>query len=84
VVIAGVTFGVLAVIIIIVSLSKRRSSLPSSRFIDEERRSQNRSFTPLASQELSKDSGNYVCTEYKGGFIIHRFHNTLCFIHDFT
>ncbi|KAK2378389.1 Protein STRUBBELIG-REPTOR FAMILY 5 [Trifolium repens] len=57
VVIAGVTFGVLAVIIIIVSLSKRRSSLPSSRFIDEERRSQNRSFTPLASQELSKDSG---------------------------
>ncbi|WJX42566.1 Protein STRUBBELIG-REPTOR FAMILY 5 [Trifolium repens] len=66
VVIAGVTFGVLAVIIIIVSLSKRRSSLPSSRFIDEERRSQNRSFTPLASQELSKDSGNYVCTEYKG------------------
>ncbi|GAU16148.1 hypothetical protein TSUD_297780 [Trifolium subterraneum] len=67
VVIAGVTFGVLAVIIIIVALSKRRPSFPSSRFIDEERHSQDRSFTPLASQELSKDSGLVVVAEDQSG-----------------
>ena len=64
--IAGIAFGVLVVIIIVVALSKKRSSRPSSHFIDEERRSQHRSFTPLASQELSKDSAADVCTEYKG------------------
>uniref|UniRef100_K7KYS4 Protein kinase domain-containing protein n=1 Tax=Glycine max TaxID=3847 RepID=K7KYS4_SOYBN len=53
--IAGIAFGVLAVIIIVVALSKR-SSKPASHFIDEERRSQHRSFTTLASEELSKDS----------------------------
>ncbi|XP_045829892.1 protein STRUBBELIG-RECEPTOR FAMILY 5-like isoform X2 [Trifolium pratense] len=57
VVIAGVTFGILAIIIIFVALSKKRPSLPSSRFIDEERLSKNRSFTTFSSQELSKDSG---------------------------
>ncbi|XP_057453966.1 protein STRUBBELIG-RECEPTOR FAMILY 5-like isoform X2 [Lotus japonicus] len=67
VVIAGIAFGVLAVIIVVVALSKRRrSSLPSSHFIDEERHSQHRSFTPLASQELCKDSGDDVSKEYKG------------------
>ncbi|TKY64715.1 STRUBBELIG-RECEPTOR FAMILY 5 [Spatholobus suberectus] len=66
VVIAGIAFGVLAVIIIVLALSKRKSSIPSSHFIDEERRSQHRSFTPLASQKLSKDSGADVSKEYKG------------------
>lgn len=59
----------LVVIILVVALSKRRrSSVPSSHFIDEDRHSQHRSFTPLASQELSKDLGPDDCTEYNGGF----------------
>ncbi|RDX71756.1 Protein STRUBBELIG-RECEPTOR FAMILY 5, partial [Mucuna pruriens] len=66
IVIAGIAFGVLAVIIIVIALSKRRSTLPSSHFIDEERRSQRKSFTPLASQQLSKDSGADVTKDYKG------------------
>ncbi|XP_061361366.1 protein STRUBBELIG-RECEPTOR FAMILY 5-like [Gastrolobium bilobum] len=68
--IAGIAFGVLAIIIIVIALSKKRSSLrsslPSSHFMDEEKNSQRRSFTPLASQELSKDSGADVSKEYKG------------------
>ncbi|KAG5016459.1 hypothetical protein JHK85_022595 [Glycine max] len=64
--IAGIAFGVLAVIIIVVALSKRRSSKTSSHFIDEDRNSQHRSFTPLASQELSKDSGHDVSKDYIG------------------
>ncbi|CAL5210455.1 unnamed protein product [Lathyrus oleraceus] len=65
--IAGIAVAVLIVIILVVALSKRRSSVPSSHFIDDEdRRSQHRSFTPLASQELTKDLGHDDCTEYKG------------------
>ncbi|XP_058767406.1 protein STRUBBELIG-RECEPTOR FAMILY 5-like isoform X2 [Vicia villosa] len=65
--IAGIGFAVLIVIILIVALTKRRrSSVPSSHFIDEDRHSQHRSFTPLASQELSKDLGPDDCTEYSG------------------
>ncbi|KAG5141434.1 hypothetical protein JHK82_017129 [Glycine max] len=63
--IAGIAFGVLAVIIIVVALSKR-SSKPASHFIDEERRSQHRSFTTLASEELSKDSDADFSKDYKG------------------
>ncbi|KAL5160162.1 Protein STRUBBELIG-RECEPTOR FAMILY 5 [Glycine soja] len=65
--IAGIAFGVLAVIIIVVALSKR-SSKPASHFIDEERRSQHRSFTTLTSEELSKDSDADFSKDYKGGF----------------
>ncbi|RHN58228.1 putative protein kinase RLK-Pelle-LRR-V family [Medicago truncatula] len=64
-IIAGIAFGALVVIILIAALFKRKSSYASSRFIDEERRSQHRSFTPLASQELTKDLGGND-TEYKG------------------
>ncbi|KAK7389440.1 hypothetical protein VNO78_24479 [Psophocarpus tetragonolobus] len=64
--IAGIAFGVLAVIVIAVALSKRRASTTSSHFIDEERRSQHRSFTSLASQDLSKDSGADVSKDYRG------------------
>lgn len=64
--IAGIAFGVLAVIVIVVALSKRRSSSPSSHFIGEERHSQHRSFTPLASRELTKDSGDDLSRDYKG------------------
>lgn len=67
--IAGIAFGVLAVIIIVVALSKRRSSLPSSHFTDEEKHSQHRSFTPLASQELTKDLVADVSKDYKGDFL---------------
>ncbi|CAI8601504.1 unnamed protein product [Vicia faba] len=65
--IAGIAVAVLIVVILIVALSKRRrSSVPSSHFIDEDRRSQHRSFTPLASQELSKDLGSDDSTKYNG------------------
>ncbi|KAG5008555.1 hypothetical protein JHK87_017070 [Glycine soja] len=67
--IAGIAFGVLAVIIIVVALSKR-SSKPASHFIDEERRSQHRSFTTLASEELSKDSDADFSKDYKGGLFL--------------
>ncbi|KAL2321422.1 hypothetical protein Fmac_025801 [Flemingia macrophylla] len=51
--IAGIAFAILVVIIVVVALCncKRRSSRPSSHFIDEEGRSQHKSF---ASQELSR------------------------------
>ncbi|ESW07866.1 hypothetical protein PHAVU_010G165200 [Phaseolus vulgaris] len=65
--IAGINFGLLAIIIIIVALCKRKSSKPSSQFTDEERRSHHRSRTPLASQELSTDPGASVNKEFKGG-----------------
>nr|XP_004488910.1 protein STRUBBELIG-RECEPTOR FAMILY 5-like isoform X2 [Cicer arietinum] len=66
VIIAGIVIVVLAIIIIVVSLSKRRSSARSLHLSEEERRSQHRSFTPLASQELSKDPFPYTTTENKG------------------
>jgi hypothetical protein len=56
-IIAGIAFGALVVIILVAALFKRKTPYGSSRFIDEERRSQHRSFTPLASQELTKDIG---------------------------
>ncbi|CAK8565196.1 unnamed protein product [Lathyrus sativus] len=65
--IAGIVFGVLIVIILIIALCKRRRSfVPSSHFIDEDRRSQHKSFTPIASQELTKGLGYDDSTKYKG------------------
>ncbi|KAF3964672.1 hypothetical protein CMV_011067 [Castanea mollissima] len=42
-----------------------RISSPSSHFLDEERSSQSRSFTPLASQELSKDLPTDISNDFK-------------------
>ncbi|KAL6996074.1 hypothetical protein U1Q18_006210 [Sarracenia purpurea var. burkii] len=53
--IAGIALGVLLALVIIIALLSRRSSTPPSHFLDEERISQRRPFTPLASQELSND-----------------------------
>ncbi|XP_029129141.1 protein STRUBBELIG-RECEPTOR FAMILY 5-like isoform X2 [Cajanus cajan] len=53
--IAGIAFGILVVIIIAVALCKRRSSRPSSHYIEEEGRSKHKSFT---SQELPRDDVN--------------------------
>ncbi|XP_047166886.1 protein STRUBBELIG-RECEPTOR FAMILY 5-like [Vigna umbellata] len=65
--IAGIVFGILAVIIIVLALSKRKASKTSSHFSDEERSSHRRSFTtPFASRELSKDSGANLSKESKG------------------
>ncbi|KAI4355934.1 hypothetical protein L6164_004658 [Bauhinia variegata] len=57
--IAGVILAVLAITIIAIAFFKRRSDsfLPSSHFLDEERRSRRSSFAPLASRELSRRSG---------------------------
>ncbi|KAJ7952087.1 putative Strubbelig receptor [Quillaja saponaria] len=63
--IAGIALGVLAVIVILIAFFSRRSSSPSSHFLDEERFSQNRSFTPLTSQELSKDLHDDIPRGYK-------------------
>lgn len=53
--IAGIVLGVLVILGIIIALFSRRSSKPSSHFLEEDRLSQHRPFTPLASQELSSD-----------------------------
>ncbi|KAK7832291.1 protein strubbelig-receptor family 5 [Quercus suber] len=53
--IVGIALGVLAAIGALIALFSKRKSSPSSHFLDEERSCQSRSFTPLASQELSKD-----------------------------
>ncbi|KAK7254993.1 hypothetical protein RIF29_28392 [Crotalaria pallida] len=55
--IAGIAIGALVVIIIIVALVKKKSSSTSSSLIDDESHSKHRPFTPLASQELTKDFG---------------------------
>ncbi|XP_059642113.1 protein STRUBBELIG-RECEPTOR FAMILY 5 isoform X2 [Cornus florida] len=58
--IAGIVVAVLVVLaIIIIAVVSRRSSSSPSHLLDEEKLSQRRPFTPLASQELSSDSKNY-------------------------
>ncbi|KAL4600330.1 hypothetical protein ACB092_11G190900 [Castanea dentata] len=64
--IAGIALGVLAAIGVLIALFSRRISSPSSHFLDEERSSQSRSFTPLASQELSKDLPTDISNDFKG------------------
>ncbi|XP_034695931.1 protein STRUBBELIG-RECEPTOR FAMILY 5-like isoform X1 [Vitis riparia] len=53
--IAGVVLGSLLVLVILLALFSRRSSPPPSHFLDEERLSNHRPFTPIVSQELSND-----------------------------
>jgi len=67
--IAGIVIGVLAVIIILLALCKRKSSKPSSHFIDEEKHSQGSS-SFVTSQELPKDSGANVNKESKGDLFL--------------
>uniref|UniRef100_A0A7N2LPQ7 Uncharacterized protein n=1 Tax=Quercus lobata TaxID=97700 RepID=A0A7N2LPQ7_QUELO len=64
--IVGIALGVLAAIGALIALFSRRKSSPSSHFLDEERSSQSRSFTPLASQELSKDLPTDISNDFKG------------------
>ncbi|KAG6730638.1 hypothetical protein I3842_01G090800 [Carya illinoinensis] len=64
--IAGIALGVLAAIGILIALFSRRKSPPPSHFLDEERISQRRSFTPLASRELSKDFHTGIRKDFKG------------------
>ncbi|KAL3721246.1 hypothetical protein ACJRO7_005973 [Eucalyptus globulus] len=53
--IAGIVMGVLVVLAVLIALFSKRSSSPSSHFLDEERASQRRAFTPLSSRELTHD-----------------------------
>lgn len=62
--IAGIALGVLVLLVIIISLFSRKSSRHSSHFFDEERFSQQKSFS-LASQELPKDLRSDICKDYK-------------------
>jgi hypothetical protein len=66
--IAGIAMGVLVVIGVLITLFSRRKSSPSSNFLDEEMISQRRSFTPLASQELSQDLRADITKGFKGFF----------------
>lgn len=56
----------LAIIAIVIALFSRRRSSPSSHFLDEERASQRRAFTPLASQELTNDMAPESIKPFKG------------------
>lgn len=53
--IAGIVLGVLVVLVIIIALFTRKSSSGSSHFLEEDRFSQHRPFSPLASKQLSID-----------------------------
>lgn len=65
--ITGIALGVLVVIGVLIALFSRRKASPSSDFLDEERLSQRRrSFTPLASQELSQDLRADITKGFKG------------------
>ncbi|KAA8541512.1 hypothetical protein F0562_022664 [Nyssa sinensis] len=63
--IAGIVFGVLVALAIIIALISRRRTSPPSHFLDEERLSQRRPFTPLASQELSNDSRSEIHKDFR-------------------
>ncbi|EEF48700.1 strubbelig receptor, putative [Ricinus communis] len=54
--IALIVLASLVVVALLIILFSTRKSSPSSHFLDEERASQRRAFTPLSSQELSNDS----------------------------
>lgn len=51
--------GGLTLVAVLIALFTRKKSSPSSHYFDEERASQGRAFTPLASQELSKHQQSY-------------------------
>ncbi|KAK3015908.1 hypothetical protein RJ639_007644 [Escallonia herrerae] len=53
--IAGIVLGVLVALGMIIALLARKRSSPPSHYLEEDRLSQRRPFTPLASQELSND-----------------------------
>ncbi|XP_028123245.1 protein STRUBBELIG-RECEPTOR FAMILY 5 isoform X1 [Camellia sinensis] len=63
--ISGIVMGILLVIAIIIALFSRRSSTPPSHFLDEDRVSQRRPFTPLASQELSNDMRSEIQKDFR-------------------
>ncbi|XP_068636762.1 protein STRUBBELIG-RECEPTOR FAMILY 5-like isoform X2 [Aristolochia californica] len=59
-VIAAIVVSVLALaVILLVLFARKSSSSHSSQFLDEEKISQNRPFTPLVSQELDADSSEH-------------------------
>lgn len=65
--IAGIVLGVLLALVLVIALfTRRRSSTPPSHFIDEDRVSQRRPFTPLSSQELSNDSRSEILKDFRG------------------
>lgn len=53
---------------LVIGLLSRRSSSTSvpSHFLDEERASRSRAFTPLTSQELSHDLRSEIFKDFKG------------------
>ncbi|XP_044479850.1 protein STRUBBELIG-RECEPTOR FAMILY 5-like isoform X2 [Mangifera indica] len=58
-IIAASVLGGLTLVAVLIALFTRKKSSPSSHYFDEERASQGRAFTPLASQELSKHQQSY-------------------------
>lgn len=67
--IAGIILGVLVALGMIIALISRRSSSPPSHFLEEDKHSQCRPFTPLASQELSNDMRAEMHSNFRGNLL---------------
>ena len=63
--IAGIVFGILLALAIVIALFSKRSSPPPSYYLDEEGFSNQKSSTPMVSRELSGDKHP---TNYTGNF----------------
>ncbi|KAK2965453.1 hypothetical protein RJ640_008247 [Escallonia rubra] len=63
--IAGIVLGVLVVLGMIIALLARKRSSPPSHYLEEDRLSQRRPFTPLASQELSNDRRSEMHKDFR-------------------
>ncbi|KAK6911165.1 Leucine-rich repeat [Dillenia turbinata] len=63
--VAGIVIGILVVLAALIVLLARKSKAPSSHYLEDERFSQSRSFTPLASQELSNDAHDGVRRDFR-------------------
>ncbi|KAK6915229.1 Leucine-rich repeat-containing N-terminal, plant-type [Dillenia turbinata] len=63
--VAGIGIGILVVLAALVALLARKSKTPSSHYLEDERFSQSRTFTPLASQELSNDRRDDVRMDFR-------------------
>ncbi|KAF8400122.1 hypothetical protein HHK36_013418 [Tetracentron sinense] len=66
--IAGIVISVLVALVIIIALFSRKSS-STSHYLDEEKLSQRRPFTPLVSHELSNDIRSDICKDFKDAIL---------------
>jgi hypothetical protein len=67
--IALIVVASLVVVVLLLLLFSRKRSSPSSNFLDEEKGSRHRAFTPLSSQELSNHTIASIKKEFKGIYL---------------